>query len=45
MSPSYSESKKPEKQQVASRTFHVGFLPGSFFDPEDESNIFFRNVG
>jgi hypothetical protein len=25
--------------------FHVGFLLGLFFDPEDESDNFLRNVG
>jgi hypothetical protein len=25
--------------------FHYGILIGSFFDPEDEKNMFLRNVG
>jgi hypothetical protein len=25
--------------------FHAGFLLGLFFDPEDGSDMFFRNVG
>jgi hypothetical protein len=24
--------------------FHAGFLPGLFFDPEDEGDMFLRNV-
>jgi hypothetical protein len=26
-------------------SFHAGFLLGLFFDPEDEGDIFNRNVG
>jgi hypothetical protein len=29
----------------ASYLLHVGFLLGLFFDPEDEGNLFLRNVG
>jgi hypothetical protein len=25
--------------------FHAGFLLGFFFDPEDEGDVFLRNVG
>jgi hypothetical protein len=27
------------------RLFHAGFLLGLFFDPEDEGDVFLRNVG
>jgi hypothetical protein len=35
-------SKKPA---LLATCFHAGFLLGLFFDPEDGSDMFLRNVG
>jgi hypothetical protein len=36
-------SKKPGRKQVA--CFRPGFLLGLYFDPKEEDEMFFRNVG
>jgi hypothetical protein len=33
-------SRKPEQKQVASKSFHAGFSPGLFLDPEDGGDMF-----
>jgi hypothetical protein len=33
-----------DRAQIAT-CFHAGFLLGLFFDPEDEGDMFLRNVG
>jgi hypothetical protein len=39
-------NKKPEQKPVSSRIFfRAGFLLGFFYNPEDEGDIFLRNVG
>jgi hypothetical protein len=32
-------------QALLANSFHGGFFLGSFFDPEDEGDMFLRNVG
>jgi hypothetical protein len=36
--------KKSQGQALLASFFHVGFLLGFFFDPEDGGDMFFRNV-
>jgi hypothetical protein len=43
--PSSVPKKKPSKKVLLFTCFHAGFLLGLFFDPEDGSDMFLRNVG
>jgi hypothetical protein len=44
--PKNKPSKKPEQTPVLSIIFfHAGFLLGLFYNPEDEADMFLRNVG
>jgi hypothetical protein len=46
MSPTSSRSKnKPRKKPIFATFFQSGFLLGLFFDPEDEGDMFLRNIG
>jgi hypothetical protein len=44
ISPSSSGSKNKPSKKLAT-CFHAGFLLALFFDPEDGSDMFLRNVG
>jgi hypothetical protein len=45
MSPPSSGLKNKISKRPAGYLLQADFLIGLFFDPEDESNIFLRNVG
>jgi hypothetical protein len=50
MEATYSSETSVDFQEASVRAllaiyFHAGFLLGLFFDPEDGSDIFLRNVG
>jgi hypothetical protein len=40
----YNAVQSVESQALLVICFHTGFLLGLFFDPEDEGDIFFRNI-
>jgi hypothetical protein len=41
----YGEATHRHIQALLATYFHVGFLLGLFFDPEDRGDMFLRNVG